>query len=655
MNPASSQGTATVGPPDIANLYRQRRRQFDDQRRAVEAWSRRLANQRLGAFLLMAVSALVAVDFPGARVVFLSAAIVLLTVFLVLVRQSRRAARQLASLESLIAVNGEAAARVARDWEVLPAAPDPAIPGSEHPYANDLDLFGRASLFQLLGTARTNPGRDTLARWLCVPAGPEEVERRHEAVAELAPLLEFRQGLEVAGRHVGQVSTSEIERFLDWAEAEAPASPPAWLILGARALGPIFGAAAVWLFSSWISGSAVGLLWIVPVLLNLLVSWAHAGPMHATFRRVSWSEGAFQRYAAMLELAEGQRFASPALRETQAAMRTSNHPAHEELRRLHGLANLADFRFSSAHLIVQALTLWDFHVYAWLNRWKRRSGEFATGWLSSLGTIEALAALAGLAHDNGNWVFPTVDGNAPPEVSGVELGHPLLAADIRVVNDVHIGPVGTFLLVTGSNMSGKSTLLRAVGLNVVLAQAGSVVCAAQFRIPPVRLYTSMRVHDSLEHGVSHFMAGVMRLKTIVEAARTHRPDDGTFLYLLDEILQGTNTAERQVAVRNILGELLSLRTIGTVTTHDLSLAETNELKRARQAVHFAEHIEAAVEGSQARMSFDYKLRPGIATSTNALRLLELMGVGRPDPAPPTSPRRNDGTAERRSPPTSPPP
>ena len=203
-----------------------------------------------------------------------------------------------------------------------------------------------------------------------------------------------------------------------------------------------------------------------------------------------------------------------------------------------------------------------------------------------------------------------------------------------MVNDVQIGPPHAFLLVTGSNMSGKSTLLRAIGVNVVLAQAGGVVCASRWSMRPVQMYTSMRVNDSLEQGVSYFMAGVMRLKTIVEAARAHTPDHADFLYLLDEILQGTNTAERQVAVRNIVGELLSLETIGAVTTHDLTLADTDELRAASRPVHFSEMVESGRMESEATLSFDYKLRPGVATSTNALRLLKIMGLAAPPRSPP---------------------
>ena len=293
-------------------------------------------------------------------------------------------------------------------------------------------------------------------------------------------------------------------------------------------------------------------------------------------------------------------------------------------------------RLSSVYFLFQGLFLWDFHVLAQFERWQRRCGRLARRWIDGLGDVEAISALAGLAHDNPDWAFPSVDAEESPRIDATGSGHPLIREDIRVTNDATVGPPGTFLLVTGSNMSGKSTLLRAIGLNVVLAQAGGPVCARRFRMPPVELYSSMRIQDSLEEGISYFMAGVLRLKTILEATRAHHQAGRLCLYLLDEILQGTNTAERQIAVRNIIGELLALRAIGVVTTHDLALAASGELGRAGHAVHFSETIEPGHSGREATMAFDYKLRSGLATSTNALRLMRLMGLDHVGSATPES-------------------
>jgi DNA mismatch repair ATPase MutS len=280
------------------------------------------------------------------------------------------------------------------------------------------------------------------------------------------------------------------------------------------------------------------------------------------------------------------------------------------------------------HFPLQALTLWDFHLYFALERWRGRHGRHVRGWLDALGSIDALATLSMVRADQPEWIIPRVD-RAAGALKAAALGHPLLADDRRIVNDVEVGPAGTLLLITGSNMSGKSTLLRAIGLNSVLAQAGAPVCATAFEMPAADLQTSIRVQDSLELGLSYFMAALARLKQIVDAA--HRPASGRdergaapgrlLLYLLDEVLQGTNSIERAIAVRAVVRHLLEARAIGVMTTHDLGLADEEPLASSARLAHFTEQVHP--DGT---MTFDYRLRPGIATSTNALRLMQLMGI-----------------------------
>jgi DNA mismatch repair ATPase MutS len=246
--------------------------------------------------------------------------------------------------------------------------------------------------------------------------------------------------------------------------------------------------------------------------------------------------------------------------------------------------------------------------------------------------MEALAALAALKADHPDWAFPEMASGGPGEGEeegpGVEpglraqgLGHPLLPPNGCVRNDVQMGPPGTFLFVTGSNMSGKSTLLRAVGVNAVLAQAGGPVCAESLTLSPLRIRTSMRTADSLSEGVSQYMAELNRIRQVVEGAR----DDGPVLYLLDEPLQGTNEAERRVAVQTILGHLLDAGAVGGVATHDLQLDRTHKLEEAARPVHLEGTVRE--DNGEAVLEFDYRLKPGPATSTNALALLRAVGLG----------------------------
>jgi hypothetical protein len=525
--------------------------------------------------------------------------------------------------DTLVTLNREAVARLARDWRALPE-PDVAPADRDHPYADDLDLLGHASLFQLLWPGGTDLGRDTLRAWLLSPTEAAVVRMRQEAIAELAPMLTLRQELAARSR-VGSADPHDVRRFVAWAE-DRP-----WLLHRRVAIWAIrlLTLAILVPLVLQIAGVLDVGFWLLPFVVGIIASFLLGERVHHLFDRAFASHPIYGHYAALFELVSSAAVQSPLLRRLQADLSAEGLAASRQLRRFQRLMELAELRRNAlAHFPIHSLTLWDFHVLLLVERWQQTAGRHARGWFQALAEIEALAALAGLAHDNPAWATPSV-GEAHALLDAKGLGHPLLAASVRVANDAQVGPPHTFLLVTGSNMSGKSTLLRAVGVNVVLAQTGGPVCAERLSLPPVRLFTSMRVQDSLEEGVSYFMAAVKRLKGIVDAAGHVPPGASpTLLYLLDEVLQGTNTAERQAAVRMVLRHLLAARALGAVTTHDLSLAEADDLKAASRQVHFTEMIDGGAEGTV--MSFDYTLRPGLATSRNALKLMRLMGLAPSD-------------------------
>ena len=594
-------------------------RAVDHDRRAAAAGRRAstLSNARLGAFaaLILAAAWLATTASRALPAIATAAAF---TAFVLLVVLHRRARGVWRHARSLGALHRRGIARVHRDWGALGA---PAlVPPAGHPYARDLDVLGDgASLFALLDVVSAWPGRPTLSAWLLAPApDADAIRARQRAAAELAARVELRHELALAAADAGSVRGEDVARFADWAAA------PGWLATrphvrwAARILPIAFLALALLAIRGLVPWTIAAL----PLFAAVLFITTERSRIEASFGGAMLRATGLRRQRALLALVRDASFDAPLLQALQSRIAAGGGAARQ-LRRLESVLSLAEVRYSPMlHGPLQLLLLWDVHVVARLERWQRTAGAHVRDWLAALGEVEALAALGTLAFDNPDWCFPDVLDERIV-VSGEAVGHPLLAPDVRVANDVSVGPPGTLLVVTGSNMSGKSTLLRAIGLDAVLALAGGPVCARRFSLPLLDLWTSARIDDSLAQGMSLFMAELKRLQAIVEAARAPaRPRP--MLYLLDEILHGTNTAERQIAARTILHHLLRSGAIGAVTTHDLTLAAEPALADAARFVHFTEQFTRTTDGP--RMAFDYRLRPGLATSTNAIRLLEMLGL-----------------------------
>jgi hypothetical protein len=598
--------------------YRARAVRFGIERdRLTRQWNT-IGNVRLAAFV--AAVALVIWGLSQGIAALWVGGLFVLGAFVALVAYHNIVGRQRRRFEELHRVNTEAMARADRLWEAIPLrhkiAPEPG-----DPYAGDLDIFGHASLFHLVETVGTHMGEAALARWLRYPAAPDTIRSRQEAVAELAPMLDVRDELLVRGRLMGDEKPDPAP-FLEWAEAEPLLPRKPWV--------RVWAYVSIASFWALVIAHATGLtpypFWFLVGAANILFTLSVGREISHTIEHVSAGEQGFKHYAAMFELLSDTPFTSAEMRRLQGNLSAGGVRAHEALRRLHRIVSFAIPESSILYLFIEAATMWEIHHLVVLEGWQRRLGRHARVWLDTLGEAEALSALAALSHANPGWAFPTID-EAAESLRASGLGHPLISPSVRVDNDVEVGPPGTFLLVTGSNMSGKSTLLRAIGVNIVLAQAGGPVCASALTMPPVRLWTVMRVEDSLERGVSYFMAELQRLKLVVDAARQAPPDGGVdrrLFYLLDEILHGTNTRERQIAARRVIMYLVGTGALGAVSTHDLTLTEDPQVAGAARMVHFVETVRDGSGSSGPAMTFDYKLRPGLATSTNALKLMEIV-------------------------------
>jgi len=556
-------------------------------------------------------------------------------------------------------------ARCERNWDRLPLwqpqteeiqqaanSTENEAAGDPIAVADDLDVFGRGSLFQLVSMASLGPGLRRLASWLIGPACRQSATRRHQAAAVLAPMRKWRIDFYCDARR-SAAGTADPDHFLRWITS------PSWLDRH-RGLA-LWSLISPIVFIAFVIGLVVCIalpesteavfLWTVGGIaaicgINLAISTFMLGEVHDIFASAISGRGDVDGYEHMFENAS----TLPSSGDDDLLGHITNVLSDPEtgagvaMRSLRRIAWAASIKQSGGlfliYLVLQMAGLWDLYVLRRLERWQAAHADQAATWFDALGDLEAVASLAAMIDENPAWSTPTwTDSDAPQSprtVTAVQLGHPLLKEGTRVCNDVTVGPQGTLLLVTGSNMSGKSTLLRSLGLNVLLAGAGGPVCAQSFSLPDIELATSIRVRDNLDEGVSFYMAELKSLARVVrhaEAIDAKRNSDSpvtttTLMYLLDEILQGTNSRERQIAVAHVLRHLIDRGAIGAISTHDLELADDPQLQAIAHTVHFRETITRDADGRD-QMTFDYQMRQGVSPTTNALRLLEVVGLGKP--------------------------
>jgi hypothetical protein len=598
-------------------------RRLLDERRADIAWRERrhrtLAYSRLAA--VTGAAAVVWLALAGQlSIVWVTLPIAVFAVLAVIhdqllrVLERRRRAqrffeRALARLDGRWAGTGEPGDRYL----------DPA-----HPYARDLDLFGPGSLFELLSTARTHIGEDTLARWLLAPADPATVRARQEAVDELRPRVDLREDLAV----LAEESRTGVDPVSLAAWGEAPAllergrlHAAAWAL---TALG-VVGASALAVYVLSLLG-AVAISEPVSILLRdvfLAVLAVNATFLYRVHKRIAPVVTAVEEAAHELKLLsevlvrlERESFHSPLLTALGASLNTEGAPPSKRIGRLNRLMELLDSRDHLLVRLAEPFVLWTTHLAFAVEAWRRHSGPVVRRWLTATGEMEALCSLASHAFEHPEDPFPELGGEgAFLEAAGI--GHPLIEEGRVVRNDVSIGAGPRVLVVSGSNMSGKSTLLRTLGVNAVLAQAGAPVRARRLRMSPLAVGASIRVTDSLQGGVSRFYVEIVRLRQILDATVGPLP----VLFLIDEFLQGTNSHDRRIGAEALVRRLVERGAIGLVTTHDLALADIAGALGERAAnVHFEDHIE------DDRMVFDYVMRPGVVRKSNAIALMRSVGL-----------------------------
>lgn len=573
---------------------------------------KRIALLRLAAFAGMV---LLAVVWNKTGIAYWGIGILaLLVIFLILMRKQQEARTNRNFQRNLIAINDDELARLGLRFKRPETGTE--FREKDHNYSDDLDIFGEYSLFKLLNRTRTAEGSRRLANWLKNPANAIEVGQRQATATDFSQYPELMQSWEAtallhehAAKHVGE--------FQGWVVETFPA--PLKKILSWRWYPAVTLVIAILYFAGVLPGIAL----LGSLAIHLFILGRYADFVKVLANRTTSMGQTLTAYSDLLKKAETAPYQSPWWQARKAQITGSS----AALAKVGNLFEKLDYRNNPYFAIFIGIpTLWDMHCLASLEDWKAAHHQHLTDWLDVLADTEAMNSLAGHAFANPDYIVPNVTDAPEVAISAVALGHPLIPATKRISNDFAMQGTGKTILVTGSNMSGKSTFLRTIGLNLVLAQMGAVVSAGAFACSPVRVFSSMRTQDSLEESTSSFYAELKRLRKLLELAdeQAHAP----VFYLLDEILKGTNSADRHRGAEALIRQLHSKKASGMVSTHDLELGEWGATETYIHNFHFRSDVE------NGQLHFDYRLHEGICRSFNASELMRMMGIAiGPDKTP----------------------
>lgn len=475
-------------------------------------------------------------------------------------------------------------------------------------YATDLDLFGQNSLFELLSLARTRIGEDTLAAWLLSPSPIAEITERHAAISELRNRLDLREDVAILGEDL-QVGIHP-DALTQWSEASNQLAH-SWL----RWLSLLLVIAAIATAIIWAELGTKTPFFAVVIIETVITASLHkqtAAVLHATEHALE----DLQLLSSLLARLEREQFRTPRLQTLKTELSSHHLAASQAIARLRTIVEYID---SLENPIMRALNIplmYAVQVAYAAEAWRSSHGAAVRSWLKATGEAEAFLSLSGYSYEHPTDPFPEfVKG--PPCFNAEQLGHPLIPAAKCVRNDISICGETSVLLVSGSNMSGKSTLMRAVGINTVLAMAGAPVRANRLQLTPLHLGASILINDSLQEGSSRFYAEITRLRQICDLAENHPP----VLFLLDELLQGTNSKDRLIGAEGVVRALLASGAIGLISTHDLALTNIGEQRDIR--LHNV-HLQDAIVDD--KMTFDFKLQDGVVTKSNGIELMRLIGL-----------------------------
>lgn len=534
-----------------------------------------------------------------------------LSCFIYLVIKHRRASAEVKRLFCMSDINKMYVERMGTGWTSFDDNGS-EFTDHEHPYTGDLDVFGPKSLFQWICVSNTCYGRRFLKELLAGPdKGIQAITRRQEAIRELAEKTDFCQRLQCAGRLSKGIADNP-EGLLSYVEDNKYRFKKEWV----QYIFYLLPAAVALTFVLYALGSSIPLF--VPLLLlavQAIVCAVGYSKNAEVINRIHGLKRSLDAYSSLLDTAGREKFRSEYLNELNKALFIDELPAAAAINKLQSIANAIDVRLSTVlYIILNFGLLWDYHCVFALEEWKKLYGGQIRKWLEAIGRIEAVSSLAVIGQMYPQWCYPIFSGEAT-KICAAEMGHPLIQYDLCVRNDFKINKGAC--IVTGSNMSGKTTMLRTIGINLVLAYSGAPVFASRFECSLMDIYTSMRISDDLNGGISTFYAELIRVKMIIDNSHKEKP----MLYLIDEIFKGTNSLDRIAGAKSVLKNLNRPWIIGLISTHDFELCDMESLKSVSIAnYYFSEHYE------NNEIQFDYKIHEGRSRTTNAKYLMRMVGI-----------------------------
>ncbi|QQS48413.1 MAG: DNA mismatch repair protein MutS [Acidobacteriota bacterium] len=587
--------------PDPASEYNRRiadrgRSLEEEERidRRIWLW-RRIVFALIAIVIVLAIERVLPVWAPGLPVI----------AFIWLMAIHQRVQRRLERLRRSVRFYERGLSRLGDNWAGGGETGE-RFADKHHPYSEDLDLFGEGSLFELLSTARTRAGEEKLAGWLLEPAPIGTIKARQQAVDELRTKLDLREDIALLGSDIR--SGIHHEELIAWS-----AAPPLLTSRLIPILAGLIGAFALVSVVLWL-GFGYRQLALAGLLLIMLFMFRYRNQVSRIISDVERPSRDLFLLAEILGRIEKEQFESEALIGLRSALESEGHPPSQQISRLARLTQILDSTRNQFFAPIAFLLLIHAQLAWAIDRWRLKSGKRIGAWLEAIAEIEALDALASYAFEHPHDPFPElVEGNIQFEAE--EIGHPLIPESRSIRNDVRLGAETRVLIVSGSNMSGKSTLMRTVGVNAVLAQAGAPVRAKSLKLSPLAVGASIHILDSLQTGASRFYAEITRLRQIIDLTTGELP----VLFLLDEILSGTNSHDRRIGAEAVVRGLVERGAVGIVTTHDLALTRIDASIGAVN-VHFEDQLE------DGRIVFDYRMRPGIVTRSNALELMRSVGL-----------------------------